>query len=134
MPRLSKILPRYCRHRGSGQAVVTLNGRDIYLGRCGSRVSRLEYGGQAPRHNVSDDTGFLEVGASRLLLAPLLTGRYTWPPVRRWDAMTCGCQTSHRPQEQHRRGRLRHCRRIRPRSALVSAVLEGSDDVGTVED
>lgn len=43
MRRLSKTLPRYCRHRASGQAVVTLNGRDIYLGRYGSRVSRLEY-------------------------------------------------------------------------------------------
>ncbi len=43
MPRLSKSVPRYCKHRASGQAVVTLNGKDIYLGRYGSRVSRMEY-------------------------------------------------------------------------------------------
>lgn len=40
MPRR---IPSYRLHRPSGQAVVTLNGRDCYLGRHGTPESRLEY-------------------------------------------------------------------------------------------
>jgi len=36
-------LPSYRRHRASGQAVVTLAGRDVYLGLHGTKVSRDEY-------------------------------------------------------------------------------------------
>jgi hypothetical protein len=43
MPRLSKSVPNYCKHRGSGQAVVTLNGRDFYLGPYGTKASRIQY-------------------------------------------------------------------------------------------
>jgi integrase len=49
MPRISRAYPRsprtpsYRRHKPTGQAVVTLNGRDIYLGKWNSRASRAEY-------------------------------------------------------------------------------------------
>ncbi len=43
MPRLSNTVPKYRKHRRSGQAIVTLAGRDHYLGQHGTRVSRLEY-------------------------------------------------------------------------------------------
>ena len=43
MPRLNSRLPRYCKHKASGQAVVTLNGKDHYLGPHGSKASKLEY-------------------------------------------------------------------------------------------
>jgi integrase len=43
MPRLVRSLPRYRRHRASRQAVVTLNGRDYYLGTHGTKASRTEY-------------------------------------------------------------------------------------------
>ncbi len=36
-------VPLYRRHKPSGQAVVTLSGRDIYLGRWNTRASRSEY-------------------------------------------------------------------------------------------
>lgn len=36
-------IPSYRRHKPSGQAVVTLNGRDIYLGKWNTRASRAEY-------------------------------------------------------------------------------------------
>lgn len=36
-------LPAYCLHRASGQAVVRLDGRDIYLGKHDSKESRAEY-------------------------------------------------------------------------------------------
>ncbi len=43
MPRLSKRLPAYSKHKASGQAVVTIDGRDHYLGVYNSRPSRREY-------------------------------------------------------------------------------------------
>jgi hypothetical protein len=43
MPRLTKSLPKYRKHRASGQAVVTLDAVDFYLGPHGSKASRLEY-------------------------------------------------------------------------------------------
>jgi len=43
MPKLSKSLPKYRKHRGSGQAVVTLCGRDHYLGPHGTKASKHEY-------------------------------------------------------------------------------------------
>ena len=35
--------PSYRLHKPTGQAVVTLDGRDLYLGRHGSPESRTEY-------------------------------------------------------------------------------------------
>lgn len=43
MPRLSNQVPKYRKHRASGQAVVTIGGRDLYLGPHGSSASRVEY-------------------------------------------------------------------------------------------
>src|SRR5689334_1811243 len=43
MPARAPRTPSYRLHRPTGQAVVTLNGRDYYLGRHGSPGSRAEY-------------------------------------------------------------------------------------------
>jgi hypothetical protein len=43
MPKLSHSLPKYRRHRATGQAIVTLAGRDHYLGPYGTALSRSEY-------------------------------------------------------------------------------------------
>jgi integrase len=43
MPKLNNRVPKYCRHRGSGQAVVALSGQDIYVGQYGSPASRAKY-------------------------------------------------------------------------------------------
>ena len=39
----SKSLPKYGKHRASGQAIVKLNGKDVYLGPHGTKTSRIEY-------------------------------------------------------------------------------------------
>ena len=39
MPKLRKKLPAYCLHKASGQAVITLDGRDCYLGKHGTSES-----------------------------------------------------------------------------------------------
>lgn len=43
MPRLVQALPKYRKHKASGQAIVTLNGVDHYLGPHGTKTSRLQY-------------------------------------------------------------------------------------------
>lgn len=43
MPKLTHTLPKYRKHRASGQAMVTLNGRDHYLGPHGTKASKREY-------------------------------------------------------------------------------------------
>lgn len=43
MPRLTSGNPTYRLHRASGQAIVTLNGRDIYLGPFGTKTSKRAY-------------------------------------------------------------------------------------------
>jgi hypothetical protein len=44
MPRISGIsTPKYRKHKASGQAIVTLSGKDHYLGPHGTAASRKEY-------------------------------------------------------------------------------------------
>jgi integrase len=43
MPKLLRSIPSYRKHRASGQAIVSLNGRDFYLGPHGTKASRIEY-------------------------------------------------------------------------------------------
>ena len=41
--RTGHSIPKYRKHRGSGKAVVTIAGRDHYLGPHRSKASRIEY-------------------------------------------------------------------------------------------
>jgi hypothetical protein len=43
MPRLTKRRPAYRLHKASGQAIVSLSGRDFYLGPWNSPESHAEY-------------------------------------------------------------------------------------------
>ncbi len=43
MPRLSARIPKYRFHKASGQAVVTLDGKDFYLGKHGTTESQNRY-------------------------------------------------------------------------------------------
>ena len=43
MPKLFNASPKYRHHKASGQAIVTLNGRDHYLGLWKSKSSKVEY-------------------------------------------------------------------------------------------
>lgn len=66
MPKLLHKLPKYRRHKATGQAVVTLNGRDFYLGPWQSAASKREYarmtsewlaaGGVLPTDNAAELT------------------------------------------------------------------------------
>lgn len=43
MPKLTNSVPKYRHHKRSGQAVVTLRGRDVYLGPYNTKASKLKY-------------------------------------------------------------------------------------------
>lgn len=43
MPKLVLTVPKYRLHKTTGRALMTLNGRDVYLGRYGSSESKAEY-------------------------------------------------------------------------------------------
>ena len=43
MPRLKNAVPKYRKHRASGQAIVCIESREFYLGPHGTKASRLEY-------------------------------------------------------------------------------------------
>lgn len=43
MPKLTNKIPSYRKHRASGKAIVTLDGKDFYLGNHGTRRSKREY-------------------------------------------------------------------------------------------
>lgn len=43
MRGVSKSLPKYRKHKASGQGIVTLDGKDFYLGPHGTKASKLEY-------------------------------------------------------------------------------------------
>jgi hypothetical protein len=70
MPRLVKSIPKYRKHRGSGQAVVTLDGRDHYLGPWKTKASLAEYdrligewiqGGRTLRQSGASDLTIAEL-------------------------------------------------------------------------
>jgi hypothetical protein len=43
MARLTHSVPKYRKHKASGQALVAVNGRRQYLGLFGSKASRIEF-------------------------------------------------------------------------------------------
>ena len=65
MPRRTKSVPRYRKHSHSSQAVVALDGHDLYLGPHGSKTSLREHhrliakwpaGGRRLQHDEADET------------------------------------------------------------------------------
>ena len=43
MPKLTKSTPKYRKHKATGQAIVVLDGKTIYLGPHGTKTSKQEY-------------------------------------------------------------------------------------------
>jgi integrase len=79
MPRLSgQSIPKYRKHRSSGQAVCTIHGRDHYLGPHGTKASKLEYdrliaewlvSGRNPLGTAPDELTVVELCARYLKFA-----------------------------------------------------------------
>jgi hypothetical protein len=72
MPRLSNSVPKYRKHRASGQAVVTIGGRDIYLGPHGTKASKAEYDRLIGEWLASDRSLTFGVQTSEVTVGQLL--------------------------------------------------------------
>src|SRR6476620_3945927 len=92
MPRLTRSVPSYRLHKPSGRAVVTLNGKDHYLGAWKSPESHAEYdrlisewlaARKAPIHS----TPVSKLTIAQLLLAYLKEAQVTY--------VKSGKETSH---------------------------------------
>ena len=69
MPKLNERLPKYRLHRHSGQAIVSLNGEDHYLGPYGSDESRalhIAAGHDRPESWTCDDVESARLAANAL--------------------------------------------------------------------
>ena len=63
MPKLINSVPKYRRHKQSGQAIVTLNGRDYLLGPCGTKASKVKYDRLVAEWLARDRQPLVDAGA-----------------------------------------------------------------------
>lgn len=104
MPKLLSAVPKYRRKKcrdGQPQAVVTLNGRDHYLGLYGSRASKHLYDqliGQWLASGRSQQFGLVE-DRSTILLRDLIVsyGKWAQQHYRRADGTPTGTHATMRP-------------------------------------
>lgn len=110
MPKLHGRIPSYRRHRASGQAVVTLSGRDHYLGPHGSKTSIVEYDRLvaewlATRRTLTPGGG--EQGASGVTIDQLVHA--FWQHAKRFCVRPDGLPTG---ETENYRNALRPLRRM----------------------
>lgn len=72
MPKLVSTLPKYRKHRASGQAVVTLQGQDHYLGPHGSKASRVEYDRLICEYLATGRRGTAKTSPARITVVELI--------------------------------------------------------------
>ncbi|MFG0290922.1 MAG: hypothetical protein ACF8CQ_22315 [Rhodopirellula sp. JB044] len=72
MPKLTKSLPKYRKHRRSGQAVVSIAGHDVYLGPYGTKASRAEYDRVIGEYLVTGRRGSAETNRKPLTINQLI--------------------------------------------------------------
>ncbi|MCC6492158.1 MAG: site-specific integrase [Pirellulales bacterium] len=82
MPRLSQAVPKYQKHRASGQAVVTINGRDYYLGPHGATASKVEYDRLITEWLASGRSASYGTPAQSLTVVEMLADYVTWAASR----------------------------------------------------
>jgi integrase len=81
VPRLINAVPKYRKHKQSGQAIVTLNGRDHLLGPHGTRVSKQKYDRLIAEWLARDRQPMVADGAG-LTIAELAARYWAWSQIR----------------------------------------------------
>jgi hypothetical protein len=71
MPALTNAVPKYRKHRASGQAVVTIAGVDYYLGPHGTKASRIEYDRRISEWLARGRSSFSEPGSESITVTEL---------------------------------------------------------------
>jgi hypothetical protein len=72
MPRLKNAVPKYRKHKQSGQGIVTLSGRDFLLGPHATKASHLEYDRLIMEWLASGRSPSLGTASRDLLIAELV--------------------------------------------------------------
>ncbi len=76
---MAKRIPKYCLHKGTGQAFVKLNGQTFYLGEYGTPASRERYESMVARHlggTMEIDRETVTVGRLAVLYVDYAEGYY----------------------------------------------------------
>ncbi|MCY2953900.1 MAG: hypothetical protein NTU53_18305 [Planctomycetota bacterium] len=116
MPRLTSSNPKYQKHRASGQAVVTLDGRDFYLGPFGSKASKVEYdrligqwlaNGRRLGQGSETDVTIAELPDAYLRFAQVYYPVPACGYAAEWDTTKQGHALSGAVVQRNPRGRLR---------------------------
>lgn len=100
MPRLVHSVPKYSKHRASGQAVVTIAGVDHYLGPHGTKASHLEYDRLILEWLAAGrPTGPVSNGVPNELTVAELINAYRKHAAEyyRWDGESTGTEERMRP-------------------------------------
>ncbi len=71
-------IPSYRKHKPSGRAVVTLNGRDIYLGPHGAEVSKAEYDRVVREWLINNRQLPAHPGGGSISVAELMNSYWAW--------------------------------------------------------
>ena len=71
MPRLTNAVPKYRKH-SSGNARVTINGRDYLLGPHGTKASKREYDRVIAEYLASGRSGSFGVTSDQLTIAMVM--------------------------------------------------------------
>jgi len=77
--QMAKRIPKYCLHKGTGQAFVKLNGQTFYLGEYGTPASRERYESMVARHlggTMEIDRETVTVGRLAVLYVDYAEGYY----------------------------------------------------------
>ena len=86
----SKSLPKYRKHRASGQAVVTFDGTDFYLGPRGTKASKLEYDrliGEWLANGRRLSSANATISVTELIVAPRPPANISFPSCRRQNLL-----------------------------------------------
>ncbi|MFN3242521.1 MAG: tyrosine-type recombinase/integrase [Planctomycetota bacterium] len=79
MPRKRSLVPSYRLHKPSGNAVVRLNGKDIYLGKHGTEESRERYSALIADHlTIGAERGQMDDGARGPTVDELVAAYWTY--------------------------------------------------------
>ncbi|MFN5976685.1 MAG: hypothetical protein ACK48U_19740, partial [Planctomyces sp.] len=76
---MAKRIPKYCLHKGTGQAFVKLNGQTFYLGEYGTPASRERYESMVARHlggTIEIDRETVTIGRLAVLYVDFAEGYY----------------------------------------------------------
>lgn len=82
MPKLNSSFPSLRKHRASGQAVVTIAGKDYYLGPHGSKTAQRAYDAKIAEWLASGRSSWFGIAQAELTIAQVLNSYRTCPVFR----------------------------------------------------